>query len=124
MALLVGGAAVIAAPRPLDLGDLFNFEVRRIMDEAARDPRMDAIVLVHEYFALTEGRIGASSCPRPPSWRTTGKPVMLVLITDEEETAHVKQEYRYPFSLRSRRRSSRSKPRGRSPRTASALQPQ
>ncbi len=90
---------VIRRGNPLDLGDLYDFEAyARILEGAAALPGFDAVVMVHEYFAVVEGEESRKLIPKAAELaRRFDKPVVLVLVTDERETAQIKRLYDYPF---------------------------
>ncbi len=90
---------VIRRGNPLDLGDLYDFDAyARILEGAAALPGFDAVVMVHEYFAVVEGEESRKLIPKAAELaRRHDKPVVLVLVTDERETAQIKRLYDYPF---------------------------
>lgn len=90
---------VIRRGNPLDLGDLYDFDAyARILEGAAALPGFDAVVMVHEYFAVVEGEESRKLIPKAAELaRRHEKPVVLVLVTDERETAQIKRLYDYPF---------------------------
>lgn len=90
---------VIRRGNPLDLGDLYDFEAyARILEGAAALPGFDVVVMVHEYFAAVEGDESRKLIPKAAELaRRYDKPVVLVLVTDERETAQIKRLYDYPF---------------------------
>ncbi len=90
---------VIRRGNPLDLGDLYDFDAyARILEGAAALPEFDAVVMVHEYFAVIEGEESRKLIPKAAELaRRYDKPVVLVLVTDERETAQIKRLYDYPF---------------------------
>lgn len=90
---------VIRRGNPLDLGDLYDFDAyARILEGAAALKDFDAVLMVHEYFAVIEGEESRKLIPKAQELaRLHGKPVVLVLVTDERETAQIKRLYDYPF---------------------------
>jgi len=90
---------VISRGNPLDLGDLYDFDAYlRILEGAVALPDMDAVVMVHEYFPLTEDTESRKIVPRAAELsRRFGKPVYLVIVTDETEVMELRKLYDYPF---------------------------
>ena len=90
---------VIRRGNPLDLGDLYDFDAyARILEGAAALSDFDAVVMVHEYFAVVEGEESRKLIPKAAELaRRYDKPIGLVLVTDERETAQIKRLYDYPF---------------------------
>ncbi|MBM4396861.1 MAG: acetate--CoA ligase family protein, partial [Deltaproteobacteria bacterium] len=91
--------SVIRRGNPLDLGDIFDFAAyARILDAVLSMPEFDGAVFVHEYFAKLEGETARRLVPAAEeAVRRHGKPVALVLFTDEEEVAHLKRHSSFPF---------------------------
>jgi len=91
--------SVIRRGNPLDLGDLFDFEMyASIMERAAALDTVDAVVFIHEYFS----EFGAEDSRRlvPKAHEVSEryqKPVALILFADEAEIAKVKELYTFPF---------------------------
>ena len=93
-------AKVIQPTNPLDLGDLFNFDLyTNILDQVLRIDVVDGILFQH----------GATAEEKEPSRRFIQavkeislryqKPVALEYVTDEEETAHIKRFFDYPIFI-------------------------
>ncbi len=91
-------AKVIQPTNPLDLGDLFNFDLyTTILEQALRFPAVHAILFQH----------GATAEEKEPSRRFIQavkdlafkyqKPVALQYSTDEEELAYIKRALGYPI---------------------------
>jgi acetyltransferase len=91
--------SVIKRGNPLDLGDLFDFDTyARLVEGAAAMDGFDAVVMVHEYFAAFEGEQARKLVPKAQEIaQKYGKPVAMVLFSDEKEIAHLKRRNRYPF---------------------------
>jgi acetyltransferase len=91
-------SSVIRRGNPLDLGDVFDFRVyAQVLEGMAAMPDFDAVVMVHEYYGPWEGersrplaRTAAEMAAR------YGKPVALVMVTDAQETAALRQRSEYP----------------------------
>lgn len=91
-------AHVIQPTNPLDLGDLFDFELyTNILEQVLKIEAVDGILFQH----------GATAEEREPSRRLIHavkelsfryrKPVALCYLTDEEELAHTKRTIDYPL---------------------------
>jgi acetyltransferase len=91
-------AKVIQPTNPLDLGDLFDFDLyTKILDQVLRIEEVDGILFQH----------GAAGDEKEPSRRLIHaikelsfqyqKPVALCYFTDEEESAYVKRTIDYPI---------------------------
>ena len=91
-------AKVIQPTNPLDLGDLFNFDLyTNILQEVLKLPMVDGILFMH----------GATAEEKEPSRRFIQavkdlsiqyqKPVALQYNTDEEELAYIKRAFDYPI---------------------------
>ena len=92
-------AKVIRPTNPLDLGDLFDFDVYvRIVERCLELPGFDAVVLIHVYSSYTERddtyrlvrRVGELS-------RAHGKPVVLCLFSEGDEVSQVSRMFDYPI---------------------------
>jgi acetate---CoA ligase (ADP-forming) len=91
-------AKVIQPTNPLDLGDLFNFDLyTNILEQVLKFPMVDGILFMH----------GATAEEKEPSRRFIQavkdlsiqyqKPVALQYNTDEEELAYIKRALDYPI---------------------------
>jgi acetyltransferase len=91
-------AKVIQPTTPLDLGDLFDFDLyTKILDQVLRIKEVDGVLFQH----------GAAGDEKEPSRRLIHaikelsfqyqKPVALCYFTDEEELAYVKRTIGYPI---------------------------
>jgi acetyltransferase len=91
-------AKVIQPTNPLDLGDLFNFDLyTNILQQVLKFPMVDGILFMH----------GATAGEKEPSRRFIQavkdlsiqyqKPVALQYNTDEEELAYIKRALDYPI---------------------------
>lgn len=85
-------ASVIKLQNPLDLGDLFDFPVyTEILRGALALPDVDGVLFVHGYrgpeaetsrqFVMKAGEL----------YRQAGKPVAMVLLVDQQETAELQK---------------------------------
>ncbi len=90
---------VISRQNPLDLGDVYDFDIyARVMEEACRIEEAGAVVMIHEYFAALESTQSRRLVNKAEALsRQYGKPVALVMFTDDKEMAQVKQGYDYPI---------------------------
>ncbi len=91
-------AKVIQPTNPLDLGDLFDFDLyTKILDQVLRIERVDGVLFQH----------GAAGEEKEPSRRLIHavkdlsfryqKPVALCYVTEEEELAYIKRTFDYPI---------------------------
>ncbi len=91
-------AKVIQPTNPLDLGDLFDFDLyTRILEQVLRTREVDGILFQH----------GAAGEEKEPSRRLIHavkelsfhykKPVALCYMTEEEELAYIKRAFDYPI---------------------------
>ena len=91
-------AKVIQPTNPLDLGDLFNFDLyTNILEQVLKFPVVDGILFMH----------GATGEEKEPSRRFIQavkdlsvqyqKPIALQYNTDEEELAYIKRAFDYPI---------------------------
>ncbi len=92
-------AQVIDPRNPLDLGDLFDFDVYvRILEDALGSPDVDGVVFIHVYEPLHEraaSRRLVAEAQRVV--KQCGKPVYLCLLSDESELAEVRRTETFPI---------------------------
>ena len=92
-------AKVIRLSNPLDLGDLFDFEVYvRIIEHTLKQPEIDGILLIQTYFALIEGqssRVLFNSVSELS--RKYKKPVVLCVYTEQQEISKLFKEIDFPI---------------------------
>lgn len=94
-------AKVIRLSNPLDLGDLFDFEVYvKIIEHTLKQPEIDGILLIQTYFAAVEGTSSrvflnavADLCKK------YAKPVVLCVYTEQEEISKLFKEFNFPVFL-------------------------
>ncbi len=94
-------AKVIRLSNPLDLGDLFDFEVYvKIIEHTLKQPEIDGILLIQTYFASVEGpssrfflNAAADLCKKYE------KPVVLCVYTEQEEISKLFKEFNFPVFL-------------------------
>jgi len=94
-------ADVIRLANPLDLGDLFDFEVYiRIIERTLQESNVDGVLFLHTYFAGTEGEpsrrllqsAGALS-------QTYNKPVAICVSSDQLEISRLHKDFDFPVFL-------------------------
>jgi acetyltransferase len=92
-------SSLIKPRNPLDLGDLFDFNLyAEIMEAAAADPEIDAVLFMHEYLADARRHESRQLIPRAEQLaKRFDKPVAVVLFTDGQESAYLKKKHDYPF---------------------------
>ena len=92
-------AKVIRLSNPLDLGDLFDFEVYvMIIEHTLKQPEIDGILLIQTYFALIEGqssRVLFNSVSELS--RKYQKPVVLCVYTEQQEISKLFKEIDFPI---------------------------
>jgi acetyltransferase len=95
-------AAVIKLTNPLDLGDIFDFDVyAQIVEQAAQLPGEDGVCLLHTSFEETERDRTRAIVKRLAGLpAASGKPIAVYVSTAPEELAYLKQTSELPiFSL-------------------------
>lgn len=94
-------AGVIRLGNPLDLGDLFDFDVYvRILEDGLRSAEVDGVVFVHVYDPGPEAEASRRLLETVGELtRRHEKPIFLCLMTAEREIAEVRQRYRVPVFL-------------------------
>jgi acetyltransferase len=94
-------AKVIRPTNPLDLGDLFDFDLYAwITEECLRMEDVDAVLLVHTYGAKSEGAETRRLVEKVEELtRRYGKPVALALFSEREELIRLEQELDWPFFI-------------------------
>ena len=92
-------AKVIRPTNPLDLGDLFDFDLYAwITEECLRMDDVDAVLLVHAYGPKIEGAETRRLVERVEELvGEYDKPVALVLFSEREELTRLEQECDWPF---------------------------
>ncbi len=91
-------ASVIKLTNPLDLGDLFDFDVYlRIVEETLRLEDVDGVVFLHTYIAALEGERSRELFRRIEELGFKhGKPVAICVATDFEEMAILRRTLPHP----------------------------
>ncbi len=91
-------ANVIQLTNPLDLGDLFDFDVySHIVEQTLKLDEVDGVVFLHTYVAAVEGRASQALFRRieEMSFRYD-KPVAICVATDEAEMTKLRRNLPHP----------------------------
>lgn len=91
-------AQVIKLSNPLDLGDLFDYDVyTRIVEKTLQNPSVDGIVFLHTYIAGTEGELSRSLFRRLEELSSTyDKPIAICASTGQDELTQLKKAFPHP----------------------------
>jgi acetyltransferase len=91
-------ASVIRLTNPLDLGDLFDFDVYlRIVEETLKLADVDGVVFLHTYIAALESKKSRELFQRIEALGFQhGKPVAICVATDFEEMAVLRRTLPHP----------------------------
>ncbi|MBN2497833.1 MAG: acetate--CoA ligase family protein [Deltaproteobacteria bacterium] len=91
-------ANVIRLTNPLDLGDLFDFDVyTRIVEETLELGDVDGVVFMHTYISAVEGTHSRALFERIEELSFQyGKPVAICVSTDEEEMSKLRKSLPHP----------------------------
>jgi acyl-CoA synthetase (NDP forming) len=94
-------ASVIRLTNPLDLGDLFDFEVySSIIEETLKLPEVDAVVFLHTYISALESPSSRAVLKRCEELSFQyGKPAVACVATDEEEMATLRKTLPHPVYI-------------------------
>ncbi len=94
-------ANVIRLANPLDLGDLFDFEVYvQIVEHTLQQPNVDGILLLQTYFAAVEGEASRKFLRSAASLsRQYQKPVALCVSTEQVEISRLFKEFDFPIFI-------------------------
>ena len=87
------GRQVMRKGNPLDLGDVFDFDLyARLLETAVQDPGFDAVLLLFGYFPPFETEASRRLLPKIHELNDRyGKPVALILLADEHELTEVRR---------------------------------
>ncbi len=87
------GRQVMRKGNPLDLGDVFDFELyARLLETAVQDPNFDAVILLFGYFPPFETEASRRLLPKIHELNDRyGKPVLLTLLADHLELTEVRR---------------------------------
>ena len=94
-------ADVVKLANPLDLGDLFDFDVYvRIIRHTLKEDNVDGVLLLHTYFAAIEGessrRLLQSAALMSKEY---DKPVALCVSTEQFEISRLHKEFDFPIFM-------------------------
>ena len=91
-------AQVIRLTNPLDLGDLFDFEVyTRIVEETLKLPEVDGVVFLHTYISSLEGKASRALLSKIEELSFQyGKPAVTCVATDQEEMSALRKNLPHP----------------------------
>lgn len=94
-------ADVIRLANPLDLGDLFDFDVYvRIIEHTLQEGNVDGILFVHTYFAAIEGEVSRKLLQSVAELSAKyGKPVAMSISTEQFEISRLHKELDFPIFL-------------------------
>lgn len=93
-------AGVVRPANPLDLGDLFDFDVYvRLLEDALKSPEYDGVVFVHVYDSEYVEREPSRRLIEAVGELTSryDKPVFLCLLTDDMEFARARELHGKPI---------------------------
>lgn len=91
-------ADIIRLTNPLDLGDLFDFDVYlRIIDHTIQQDTLDGILFMHTYNAGIEGEASRKLLQSVAELsKRYAKPVAICVSTEQFELTRVHQEFEFP----------------------------
>ncbi len=94
-------ADVIKLNNPLDLGDLFDFEVYvRIVEHTLKQPNIDAVLFLHTYFASVEGETSRTLLKNVAELsHKYQKAVLMCVSTEQFELSQLHKQFDYPIYL-------------------------
>ncbi len=94
-------ASVIKLTNPLDLGDLFDFDVySRIVEQTLKLQDVDGVVFLHTYVSALEGTNSLALFKRIEQMSFKyDKPVAVCVSTDEEEMSKLKKRLPHPVYI-------------------------
>ncbi len=94
-------ADVIRLANPLDLGDLFDFNVyTRIIEHTLQEKNVDGILFLHTYFAGIEGEASRKALRTTASMAEQyGKPCALCVSTEQYEISRLHKELDFPIFM-------------------------
>ncbi|SFM93221.1 acetate--CoA ligase family protein [Thermodesulforhabdus norvegica] len=92
-------AGVIRFQNPLDLGDVFDFDLYlNLARESAGNPDFDCLLFVHHYQGLFDRESSRKLIEAIPQVVSeTGKPIALCVFTPYRELLHNKQSVKFPI---------------------------
>lgn len=91
-------ANVIRLTNPLDLGDLFDYDLYlKIIERTIQEPYVDGVVFLHAYFSSTEGAASRRLIDKTNGFsHTYNKPIGVCVATDEEEVSKLRKNLQQP----------------------------
>jgi len=91
-------ANVIKLTNPLDLGDLFDYDVYlKIIEKTAQEKDVDGVVFLHTYFSSTEGEISRRLIEKTNELsHKYNKPICVCVATEEEEIYKLRKDLKQP----------------------------
>lgn len=94
-------ADVIRLANPLDLGDLFDFDMYiRIIEHTLQEKNIDGILFLHTYFAAIEGEASRKLLRTTASLAAQyGKPCALSVSTEQFEISRLHKEFDFPIFM-------------------------
>lgn len=89
---------VIRLTNPLDLGDLFDYDLYvKIMERTVQEKDVDGVVFLHAYFSTTEGEASRTLIEKTRELSLKyGKPICVCVATDEEEITKLRKNLEQP----------------------------
>lgn len=92
-------ADVIRLTNPLDLGDLFDYDLYlKIIEKTIQEKNVDAVVFLHTYFSTTEGEVSRQLIEKTNDLsHKYNKPIIVCVATDEEEIYKLRKELKQPI---------------------------
>ena len=90
---------VIKLTNPIDIGDLFDYEVyEQIIEKTLRLAHVDGVVFMHAYFSATEGKPSRILFNKIAALSEKyEKPVGICIATDEAELHNLRKDISYPI---------------------------
>jgi acetate---CoA ligase (ADP-forming) len=94
-------ADVIRLSNPLDLGDLFDFNVYvRIIEHTIQQDNVDGILFLHSYFASIEGEASRKLLQSAADLsHKYSKPVAMSVATEQFELSRLHKEFDFPIFM-------------------------
>lgn len=94
-------ANVIKLANPLDLGDLFDFEVYvQIVEHTLQQSNVDGILLLQTYFAAVEGEASRKFLRSAAALSSQyQKPIALCVSTEQVEISRLFKEFEFPIFI-------------------------
>jgi acetyltransferase len=92
-------AKVIRLTNPMDIGDLFDYDVfAEIIEKTLKQSNVDGVVFMHAYFSATEGKQSEALFNKISDLaKKYNKPVGICIATDEDELHRLRKGISYPI---------------------------